>query len=192
MKPSLSLEDQERLLRKSLRPEKYTPTLGRTTKLRLSDSRPDTDEGPAGSISAEAGRRTKEQEARASDLPGAELKGEQQKAAAAPGPARSVSELVQPQSNVTEPDENPIDRERKAIAEERKAIAEERRAMEEERRAIEQEKIAKVLAAAPNTPPRSKRLDIVLSHFHPQRVQPALDFWLDFLESPKVCPSTWG
>lgn len=41
-------------------------------------------------------------------------------------------------------------------------------------------------------PPRSMRLDIVITHFHPIRVQPALDFWMDFLESEKVkllqCP----
>jgi hypothetical protein len=35
-------------------------------------------------------------------------------------------------------------------------------------------------------PPRSKRLDIVITHYHPIRTQPALDFWLDFLESDKV------
>lgn len=35
-------------------------------------------------------------------------------------------------------------------------------------------------------PPRSKRLDIVLTHFHPIRTQPALDFWMDFLASDKV------
>lgn len=35
-------------------------------------------------------------------------------------------------------------------------------------------------------PKRSGKLDIVLTHFHPNRVQPALDFWLDFLESEKV------
>lgn len=34
--------------------------------------------------------------------------------------------------------------------------------------------------------PRSKKLDIVLSHFHPSRVQSTLDFWLDFLKSDKV------
>ena len=198
-RPSRPVEDQERLLRKSLRPENYTASSGRTTKSRSSsEGRIDADKGLKSSISAEAGRRTKKQEPRGSDLPRGDFMGEQHdprkqiKGTAAPEPAQDASALVQPEGELTEPEENPIDKERKAIEEERKALAEERRAIERERRAIEQEKIAKVLAAAPKTPPRSKRLDIVLSHFHPQRVQPALDFWLDFLESPKVCPSTPG
>ena len=52
--------------------------------------------------------------------------------------------------------------------------------------ALEQKEAVAKVDTALARPPRSKRLDIVLSHFHPDRVQPALDFWLDFLESDKV------
>lgn len=184
-------EDQERQ-RKALRTENYTASSGRSSKLRPSESKLEADEELRISKIAGAGPRRKGQEPGENELLKTALKGEelgtgrQQKATAAPEPARNETEQMQPDLKVPEPEEDPIEKERRALEQERKAIAEERRAIEQERRAIEQEKIAKVLAAAPKTPPRSKRLDIVLSHFHPQRVQPALDFWLDFLESPKV------
>ena len=36
------------------------------------------------------------------------------------------------------------------------------------------------------SPPRSKRLDIVLMHYHPDTVPRTLEYWLDFLKSNKV------
>lgn len=202
-RPSRPTEDQERMLRKAQRPEGHTPTLGRASKLQgPNETKPGLEATagiPRNSTPAEAGLRSRQQEASKSDMPQDQhqpvSRGNKQrpqvehKAIAAPEPALDMSEQQNLAANQTKPEPNPLEEERKALEEERKAIAEERKAMQKERRAIEQEKIAKVLAAAPKTPPRSKRLDIVLSHFHPQRVQPALDFWLDFLESPKVCSS---
>ena len=200
-RPARPTENQERMLRKAQRPEGHTPTLGRASKLQgPHETKPGLEATagiPRNGTPAEAGLRSRQQEASKTDMPqhqhqpeprgNKQLSQVEHKAIAAPEPAMSEQQNLA--ANQTKPEPNPLEEERKALEEERKAIAEERKAMQKERRAMEQEKIAKVLAAAPKTPPRSKRLDIVLSHFHPQRVQPALDFWLDFLESPKVSPS---